>query len=266
MEAGNDKVLSIRNLTMSYGSKNILNGINLEVTRGQIIGYIGPNGAGKSTTVKIMLGLIDDYKGEVIVFGQDISSGDPSYKKRIGYVPENAEVYDNLTAMEYLVFSGELYGIERDAAQEKAERLLQQFDLQEVRHSRLSSFSKGMKQKVMIIASLLHDPDLLFWDEPLSGLDANSMMVIQEILAQLAAQGKTIFYSSHIMDLVEKISNRIVLLVKGEVVADGTFEELQELSAEGSLSGIFNQLTGFTEHRSKARDFVSIVQGDRSDA
>lgn len=266
MELGNEKVLSIRNLTMSYGSKNILNGINLEVTKGQIIGYIGPNGAGKSTTVKIMLGLIDDYKGEVVVFGQDISSGDPSYKKRIGYVPENAEVYDNLTAMEYLVFSGELYGMERDAAQEKAERLLQQFDLQEVRHSRLSSFSKGMKQKVMIIASLLHDPDLLFWDEPLSGLDANSMMVIQEILAQLAAQGKTIFYSSHIMDLVEKISNRIVLLVKGEVVADGTFKELQELSAEGSLSGIFNQLTGFTEHRSKAWDFVSIVQGDRSDA
>ena len=266
MELGNEKVLSIRNLTMSYGSKNILNGINLEVTKGQIIGYIGPNGAGKSTTVKIMLGLIDDYKGEVIVFGQDISSGDPSYKKRIGYVPENAEVYDNLTAIEYLVFTGELYGMERDAAQAKAERLLQQFDLQEVCHSRLSSFSKGMKQKVMIIASLLHDPDLLFWDEPLSGLDANSMMVIQEILAQLAAQGKTIFYSSHIMDLVEKISNRIVLLVKGEVVADGTFEELQELSAEGSLSGIFNQLTGFTEHRSKARDFVSIVQGDRSDA
>ncbi|TWT01561.1 ABC transporter ATP-binding protein [Planomicrobium sp. CPCC 101079] len=266
MEAENDKVLSIKNLKMRYGRKDVLNGIDLEVTKGQIIGYIGPNGAGKSTTVKIMLGLVDDYQGEVVVFGQDISSGDPSYKKKIGYVPENAEAYDNLTAMEYLVFTGELYGMDRDAAQTKAELLLQQFDLLEVRHSRLSSFSKGMKQKVMIIASLLHDPDLLFWDEPLSGLDANSMMVIQEILAQLAAQGKTIFYSSHIMDLVEKISNRIVLLVKGEVVADGTFEELKEMSKEGSLSGIFNQLTGFTEHRSKARDFVSIVQGDKADA
>ncbi|ANU11949.1 ABC transporter-like protein [Planococcus antarcticus DSM 14505] len=263
MKAENDKILSIKNLTMNYGSKNILNGINLEVTKGQIIGYIGPNGAGKSTTVKIMLGLIDDYQGEVVIFGQDISSGDPFYKRRIGYVPENAEAYDNLTAMEYLVFTGELYGMDRDATQAKAERLMQQFDLRDVGHSRLSSFSKGMKQKVLIIASLLHDPDLLFWDEPLSGLDANSMMVIQEILAQLAAQGKTIFYSSHIMDLVEKISNRIVLLVKGEVVADGTFEELQEMSQEGSLSGIFNQLTGFTEHRSKAQDFVSIVQGDK---
>ncbi len=262
MTRENDKVLSIQNLTMNYGGKQVLNGINLEVASGEIIGYIGPNGAGKSTTVKIMLGLIDDYQGKVMIFGQDIASGDPSYKKKIGYVPENAEAYDNLTAIEYLVFTGELYGMDRDAAQEKAERLLAQFELQEVGHSRLSSFSKGMKQKVLITASLLHDPDLLFWDEPLSGLDANSMMVIQEILAQLAAQGKTIFYSSHIMDLVEKISNRIVLLVKGEVVADSTFEELKEMSEEGSLSGIFNQLTGFTEHRNKAKDFVSIVQGD----
>lgn len=261
MTRENDKVLSIQNLTMNYGGKQVLNGINLEVASGEIIGYIGPNGAGKSTTVKIMLGLIDDYQGKVMIFGQDIASGDPSYKKKIGYVPENAEAYDNLTAIEYLVFTGELYGMDRDAAQEKAERLLAQFELQEVGHSRLSSFSKGMKQKVLITASLLHDPDLLFWDEPLSGLDANSMMVIQEILAQLAAQGKTIFYSSHIMDLVEKISNRIVLLVKGEVVADSTFEELKEMSEEGSLSGIFNQLTGFTEHRNKAKDFVSIVQG-----
>lgn len=266
MERENDQVLSIKNLTMSYGNKKVLNGINLEVRKGEIIGYIGPNGAGKSTTVKIMLGLIDDYQGDVVIFGHNIALGDPTYKRKIGYVPENAEAYDNLTAMEYLVFTGELYGMERGAAEIKAKRLLEQFELQDVGHSRLSSFSKGMKQKVLITASLLHDPDLLFWDEPLSGLDANSMMVIQEILAQLAAQGKTIFYSSHIMDLVEKISNRIVLLVKGEVVADGTFEELQEMSEEGSLSGIFNQLTGFTEHRSKAQDFVRIVQGGSGDA
>ncbi|MFJ7935393.1 ABC transporter ATP-binding protein [Sporosarcina sp. NPDC096371] len=245
---------------MDYGGKRVLNGVNLEVSKGQIIGYIGPNGAGKSTTVKIMLGLIDSYQGEVEIFGQDIASGDPSYKQKIGYVPENAEAYDNLTASEYLVFTAELYGMGRGYAEEKAAKLLREFDLEDVMHTRLSSFSKGMKQKVLIISSVLHDPDLLFWDEPLSGLDASSMMVIQEILAQLAAQGKTIFYSSHIMDLVEKISNRIVLLVKGEIVADGSFEELQEMSEEGSLAEIFNQLTGFTEHRSKAEQFVAIVQ------
>ncbi|MGD3593035.1 ABC transporter ATP-binding protein, partial [Xanthomonas citri pv. citri] len=134
---------------------------------------------------------IDGYRGEVEIFGQDIASGDPSYKRKIGYVPENAEAYDNLTASEYLIFTGELYGMNRAYAEEKATKLMQEFDLEDVIHTRLSSFSKGMKQKVLIISSLLHDPDLLFWDEPLSGLDANSMMVIQEILAQLAAQGKT---------------------------------------------------------------------------
>lgn len=260
-----EKVLSLRDVTMTYGTKTVLNGVNLEVERGQIIGYIGPNGAGKSTTVKIMLGLIKDYKGQVEIFGQDIASGDPSYKKRIGYVPEQAELYDNLTAMEYLVFTGELYGLDRKFAEEKVQKLMEEFELGHVMHSRISSFSKGMKQKVLIISSLLHNPDLLFFDEPLSGLDANSMMVIREMLSQLAAQGKTIFYSSHIMDIVEKISNRIVLLVNGVVVADGSFEELQERSEEGSLSGIFNQLTGFTDHASRAERFISIVEGGASD-
>ncbi|AQQ54837.1 ABC transporter ATP-binding protein [Planococcus lenghuensis] len=262
MDTAHETILSIRDLKMNYGGKRVLNGVNLEVQKGQIIGYIGPNGAGKSTTVKIMLGLIDRYEGEVEIFGVNVAAGDPFYKRRIGYVPENAEIYDNLTAGEYLLFTAELYGMERDAAKEKAVRLMQEFELEGVINSRLSSFSKGMKQKVLIIASLLHDPDLLFLDEPLSGLDANSIAVIQEILAQLAAQGKTIFYSSHIMDLVEKISSRIVLLVGGEVIADGTFQELQDMSKEGTLTGIFNQLTGFTEHRNKAQSFVSIVHGE----
>lgn len=260
-----EKVLRLKNVTMTYGVKRVLNGINLEVERGQIIGYIGPNGAGKSTTVKIMLGLIQDYEGQVEIFGTDIASGDTSYKRRIGYVPEQAELYDTLTAMEYLVFSGELYGLDRKFAEEKAQKLMEEFELGEVLHSRISSFSKGMKQKVLIISSLLHNPDLLFFDEPLSGLDANSMMIIREMLAQLAAQGKTIFYSSHIMDIVEKISNRIVLIVNGAVVADGSFEELQELSEEGSLSGIFNQLTGFTNHVSRSERIISIVEGGNAD-
>lgn len=250
---------------MTYGVKHVLNGVNLEVERGQIIGYIGPNGAGKSTTVKIMLGLVQGYKGQVEIFGEDIASGDSSYKRRIGYVPEQADLYENLTAMEYLMFTGELYGLDRKYVEEKAQKLMAEFELEDVLHSRISSFSKGMKQKVLIISSLLHNPDLLFFDEPLSGLDANSMMIIREMLAQLAKQGKTIFYSSHIMDVVEKISNRIVLIVKGVIVADGSFEELQEMSEEGSLSEIFNQLTGFTDYASRAERFISIVEGGNAD-
>lgn len=255
-----EKVLSLHHLKMSYGGKNVLNGIDLEVYRGQIIGYIGPNGAGKSTTLKIMLGLVDNYNGRVEILGQDIASGDYTYKRKIGYVPENAEIYDNLTASEYITFIGELYGMDREWAEEKARKLMKEFGLEEVLHARISSFSKGMRQKVLIISSLLHDPDLLFLDEPLNGLDANSVMIIKEILSKLAAQGKTIFYSSHIMDVVEKISNRIVLLVDGKIAADGTFEELRGQSTEGSLEAIFNQLTGFDEHKDTAEAFVGIVQ------
>jgi ABC-2 type transport system ATP-binding protein len=148
-----------------------------------------------------------------------------------------------------------------DQADQKARELMKSFGLEEMYETRLTSYSKGMKQKVLLISSLLHNPDILFLDEPLSGLDANSVMVIKEILAQLAAQGKTIFYSSHIMEVVEKISHRIILLNGGEIVADGTFEELKEQSKEGSLEEIFNQLTGFNEHKEIAKDFVLTIQG-----
>ncbi|WP_391121469.1 ABC transporter ATP-binding protein [Psychrobacillus sp. L3] len=257
-----EKVLSLIDVSKSYGNKRVLQGVNLEVFKGQIIGYIGPNGAGKSTTVKLMLGLLNDYSGKVEIFGSDISNGDISYKKSIGYVPETAELYENLTACEYLTFTGELYGLKSDVAEKKALDLMKEFNLEASFHQRLSSFSKGMKQKVLIISSLLHDPDLLFYDEPLSGLDANSVMVIKELLAKLALQGKTIFYSSHIMDVVEKISNRIVLLVEGRVVADGTFEDLKTQNKEGSLENIFNQLTGFTQHAEIAGKIVDIVSED----
>jgi len=254
-------VVSIRDLYMAYGTKTVLTSIDLDVYPGQIIGYIGPNGAGKSTTVKIMLGLVTGYLGEIQLFGQDIAKGDLQYRNRIGYVPEVVDIYDNLTASEYLTFIGELYGMTWDHANRKARRLMEQFGLSsDVFNKPIASYSKGMKQKVMLISSLLHNPDLLFLDEPLSGLDANSVMVVKEILAQLAAQGKTIFYSSHIMDVVEKISHRIVLLNGGRIVADGTFDELKERNHEGTLEEIFNELTGFHEHKAIAEDFVSIVQ------
>lgn len=255
-----EPVVSIKNLMMNYGVNQVLKGIDLAIYPGQIVGYIGPNGAGKSTTVKLMLGLVEGYRGQVEIFGTDIANSDVSYKKRIGYVPEAAEVYDNLTAAEYLTFVGELYGMTYNEANQKAGRLMAQFELADVYHARLASYSKGMKQKVLIISSLLHDPDLLFLDEPIAGLDANSVLVVKEILAELAAQGKTILYSSHIMDVVEKISDRIVLLSDGQIAADGTFEDLKEQNREGSLEGIFNQLTGFDEHEDVARQFVSIVR------
>lgn len=261
MEFTGEPVITLRDLCMSYGEKHVLKGINLDVYKGQIIGYIGPNGAGKSTTVKIMLGLVQQYEGKVSILGQDISNGDVEYKRKIGYVPETAEIYDNLTAKEYLTFIGQLYGLDYEDVDKKAKGLMSIFGIDNVYESRIASYSKGMKQKVLIISSLLHNPDILFLDEPLSGLDANSVMVVKEVLSELASQGKTIFYSSHIMDVVEKISNRIILINDGQIVADGSFEELKDKCKEGSLEDIFNQLTGFNKHKEMAEEFVSIVQG-----
>ncbi|WP_259548100.1 ABC transporter ATP-binding protein [Heyndrickxia sp. FSL K6-6286] len=253
-------ILTINNLRKSYGANEVLQGIDLTVSRGEIIGYIGPNGAGKSTTVKIILGIEEGYTGEVKLFGKDISDGNIEYKKKIGYVPEIAEVYDTLTGFEYLTFIGELYGMDFDLVEYKAKRLMELFGIGDVYHSRISSYSKGMKQKLLIISSMLHNPEILFLDEPINGLDANSVMIFKEILSQLAEQGKTVFYSSHIMDVVEKISSRIILLNGGKIVADGSFVELKNQNKEGTLEEIFNQLTGFNEHKEIGERFVSIVQ------
>lgn len=253
-------VVSIKNLKMSYGSKPVLKGINLEIPKGQIIGYIGPNGAGKSTTVKILLGIVQGFHGEVFVLGEDISSGSVEYKKKIGYVPETAEIYDSLSAQEYLTFIGELYGLDFETADKKSLKLMSLFGIEDSYSSRLSSFSKGMKQKVLIIASLIHNPDIIFFDEPLSGLDANSVMVFKEIMSELSSQGKTIFYSSHIMDVVEKISDRIIMINDGNIVADGTFDELKNQCSQGSLEDIFNQLSGFSQHKDIASEFIRVVE------
>ncbi|MBD7916431.1 ABC transporter ATP-binding protein [Clostridium sp. Sa3CUN1] len=256
----NNKVLELINLRKSFGEKDVLKGINLTVDRGSIIGYIGPNGAGKSTTVKLIMGLITGYTGEIRIFGEEILATDESYKKKIGYVPEVPDIYDSLTGKEYLTFIGQLYGIEYNKVNEKAQKLMEILGILESYEKRISSYSKGMKQKLILISSLIHDPEILFLDEPLSGLDANSVMIIKEILSHLAKEGKTIFYSSHIMEVVEKISDRIILINNGEIVADGNFEELKNNFKESSLENIFNEVTGFHEYKELAEAFISAVK------
>ncbi|WP_353894537.1 ABC transporter ATP-binding protein [Proteinivorax hydrogeniformans] len=260
MMNNNEPVIKIRGLSKTFGLKTVLKGIDLDVYAGQIIGYIGPNGAGKSTTVKILLGVIDQYHGSIEVLGENIATNNGSYKYKVGYVPESGEIYDSLTAEEYLAFIGELYGMDTQHVEEKVLALMSIFGIEGSYHARISSFSKGMRQKLLIIASLMHNPDIIFFDEPLNGLDANSVIVFKEIMLSLAKEGKTIFYSSHIMEVVEKISNRIVLINNGEIIADGTFDQLKELSKKGSLEGVFNQLTGFDKHNEVAEQFVSVIK------
>jgi ABC-2 type transport system ATP-binding protein len=254
-------VIEIQDLKMQYEKEKgyVLKGVNLEVVPGQIIGYIGPNGAGKSTTVKIMLGMLEGYEGSVKVFGKDIREDPVAYKRHIGYVPEAAILYDTLSGAEYMNFIGTLYGMSAETIDQKATELFDLFGIKSAYNNRIASYSKGMKQKLLIMASLIHNPDILFFDEPINGLDANSVMVFKEMLRKLAERGKTIFYSSHIMEVVEKISDRIVVLNQGIIVADGDFETLKDSSHEGTLQEIFNQLTGFEAHEEIANRFVEII-------
>jgi len=254
-----ENIIEIRNLNKYYGTNRVLKDINLDIKKGEIIGYIGANGAGKSTTVKIMLGLVEEYSGNVEIFGENIVKNPVDYKKRIGYVPETADMYENLTAREYLTFIGSLYGMDYSEADIKAQKLMDLFSIKDVYDGRINSFSKGMKQKVLIISSIINDPDILFLDEPLSGIDANSVLVFKEVLKELAKKGKTIFYSSHIMEVVEKLSDRIILLNDGEIVADGNMESLNTELKEGSLEQIFNKLTGFNEHENIAKEIVDTI-------
>ncbi len=256
----NQTVVAIQNLKKSYGKNEVLHGIDLDIKPGQIIGYIGPNGAGKSTTVKILCGLISDFKGEVSIFGMDLRTRTLEIKKQVGYIPENAILYESLTPMEFMEFIGEMRSLDRDQTRSKAEALMDIFEMKANIHQRISTFSKGMRQKVLICSGLLHNPDLIFMDEPLSGLDANSVIMVKEMLIHLAREGKTIFYSSHLMDVVEKISDRIILIDQGKVIADGSFEELSKLANDENLEKMFTRLTGNTNHEEKAAAFINTFE------
>jgi len=237
-----DPVIRITGLRKSFGKKVVLKDIDLEVPAGQVIGYIGPNGAGKSTTVRILVGMDDRFEGEVSVAGFDLRENSYEVKKRVGYVPEQTELYDVLTPREFLLLLGRLHRMPDERTLERAERMLDFFGLAEQLDSRMDTFSKGMRQKVMIISGLLHDPQILFLDEPLGGLDANAVIQVKEMMAELARQGKTIFYCSHLMDVVEKVSDRIVLIDQGKIVADGSFDSLKA-GEDVSLEKWFANLT-----------------------
>lgn len=252
-------IIQIKNLSKSYSGKQVLKHLSLDIYPGQVIGYIGPNGAGKSTTVKILTGLIPDFDGEVIVDGMSMAQNPVGIKKLIGYVPENAEIYDVLTPNEYLDFIGQLYGLEESAVAERASKLLAAFGLSANVNDRMDTFSKGMKQKVLLIAGILHNPRIIILDEPLSGLDANAVIMIKELILRLAREGKTIFYCSHMMDIVEKVADRILLINKGEIIADGSFESLKQNHSD-SLERIFSKLTGGDETGSEADAVINALE------
>ena len=251
-------MLEMRDVTKRYGALTAVRNVSFAVGPGEILGYLGPNGSGKSTTVKMLAGLMPPTFGTILFGGADIQNDLVGYKALVGYVPEEANVYTYLTAPEHLRLCGRLRGIASGPLEEKIDRLLRILGLDTDRHAALSSFSKGMRQKVLLAAALIHNPRVVILDEPVSGLDVSTALVLRTIVRALAADGRIIFYSSHELDTVEKISTRVMILRSGEVVADDSASNLRELMHLPSLEDVFSQLA--------VKDDVDAVAGELLEA
>jgi ABC-2 type transport system ATP-binding protein len=256
----NDAIV-FRDLTKHYGDIEAVRGVSLKITRGQICGYLGPNGAGKTTTVKMATGMLLPTSGTAVIEGHDITEDPLGAKSVIGVVPESGALYENLTPREYLSLVGKLYHLGRREAEEKAGTFLDLFGIADASNRIMTSFSRGMRQKVLISAALMHNPSVLFLDEPLSGLDANTALVLKELLKDLASQGKTIFYCSHVLEVVEKICDRIIIIDDGRIIADGDVEELKHTTERASLEDVFSKLTSTGDLSEIVRAFSASVTG-----
>jgi ABC-2 type transport system ATP-binding protein len=235
--------IQVSNLRVRYGDVEAVRGISFSVPSGQICGYLGPNGAGKSSTLRILAGIQEATSGSAQIAGHELSAERLQAQRSLGYVPENAAAYALLTPAEYLELVAELYELPPESAAAKRHTLLEQFGLAEVQHRAIATLSKGQRQKVVLLSALLHDPGVLLLDEPLSGLDANAARTVKEIVQGLAAQGTTVLFSSHRLELVERLCQRVIILHKGEVVADAPTEELVSLSRGRTLEKVFAELT-----------------------
>jgi ABC-2 type transport system ATP-binding protein len=253
-------MLEVRNLVKRYSRVPVVDNVSFEIRRGEILGYLGPNGAGKSTTVKILTGLIEPSDGEIFFNGVDVRKDFLSFQRQLGYVPEEAHLYPHLTGREYLQLIGRLRSLPRRILEPRMHELLRIFGLWDDRHSPLSSYSKGMRQKVLLSGALLHNPEVLIFDEPFSGLDVTTAMMLRTLLHELAAQGKIIFYSSHVLEVVEKVCSRVLILRKGKVVAHDRVERLRDLMQQPSLEGIFAQLTLQEDPADKVRGILTAIQ------
>jgi ABC-2 type transport system ATP-binding protein len=256
-------MIEILNLSKRYGSTLAVEDLSLRIETGEIFALLGPNGAGKSSTVKVLTGLSKPTTGLVRISGFDVAKEPLEVKRRIGYVPENAILYESLTADEYLDLVGELRHMEREKLHTQRDELFALFDLgAEDRKKLLGEFSKGMKQKVLLIAALVHNPEVLILDEPLSGLDANAALIFKEVLRKFALGGKTIFFCSHVLDVVERLCDRIAIINKGRLVAIGTPAELLEQSGELSLERAFNRLTGGADIERSTEEVMRALSGN----
>jgi len=252
-------MLEIKGLTKYYRNVAVVDDVSFNVRPGEVTGYLGPNGSGKSTTVKMITTLLQPSRGHVLLDGRDIRDDLAAFKRRLGYVPEEPVLYSYMTGLEYLQLMGRLRRLPESLVDRKANELLELFSLHSYRHAPISAYSKGMKQRVLISAALLHNPDVLILDEPLSGIDVTSAQLFRHLLGELASQGKIILYISHVLEVVEKVCAQVVIIYKGKIRAADSVERLRDLMNLPSLVEIFSQLAEQRDLTQVARDIVGVM-------
>lgn len=251
--------LEARSLRKCYTAVPAVSDVTFALNNGEVLGCLGPNGSGKSTTVRMLTGLIEPSQGQVLSHGANIRCNLVSYRGRLGYVPEEPELYPFLSGWEYLELVGILRGMEKSRLDKKIGAMLELFSLAPHRFSAIGSYSKGMRQRILLISALLHDPQLLIFDEPLSGLDVTSAMVVKNLMKSLAARGKAIFYCSHVLEVVEKVCSHVIILRKGKVIAYAPTADLQRMEGYASLEHAFVHLVEDRDAERTALDIADVM-------
>jgi ABC-2 type transport system ATP-binding protein len=251
-------MILLQHLTKRFGAQTAVDDLSFEVPAGQILGFLGPNGAGKSTTLKMLTGMLEPTSGTATICGFDLLREPIEVKRHVGFVPESGAVFESLTGLEYLEMVAALYAIPPEAARARIRQFIAFFDLsfETLTDKLLGAYSKGMRRKVVITAALLHNPPVVFFDEPLDGLDANAAVGFKALIQTLAHEGKTIVYSSHILDVVERVCDRVIIIDKGRMQVDGRPAELLAAHGAETLEKLFTQLTGGSELERRAADFA----------
>ena len=252
-------MLELRNVSKRFAASLVVDNVSFRARRGEVTGYLGPNGSGKSTTMKMIVGLIDTTAGEICFEGNPIQRDPVAWKQRLGYVPEEPHLYGHLSGLEYLGMVGQLRDLPARATADRIDGLLRLLALHDDRHVPLSAYSKGMRQKVLLAAALLHNPELLLLDEPFSGLDVGTALVLRSLILELAGRGRAVLFSSHELETVERVSSHVVILHRGKVVADDSIERLRSLMALPTLEAIFAQLAVEQDTAAVSREIADLI-------
>lgn len=253
-------MLEARRLTKYYSAIPAIRDVSFTLAPGSILGLLGPNGSGKSTTVSILTGLLEPSGGHICFDGIDVGDRLLEYKARLGYVPEEAHVYSYLTGPEYLALIGRLRSMPEARLQRKIATFLDVFGLTDDRHAPMSAYSKGMRQKILISGALLHDPQILVLDEPNSGLDVTSSLVLRSLIRAMAAEGRMVLYCSHVLEIVEQIATDVLILQDGRVAAHGSVGELRRMMASPTLEQVFRRLLVATDVDGLARNLMDVMK------